>query len=59
MGQDIRKRRRTETEWINGLVALRGAEAGVDATLHARVDAVMRRIERGEIAPAREHALGL
>jgi 2-dehydropantoate 2-reductase len=59
MGQDIRKRRRTETEWINGLVARRGAEVGVDATLHARVDAVMRRIERGEIMPAREHALGL
>jgi 2-dehydropantoate 2-reductase len=59
MGQDIIKHRRTETEAINGLVARRGAEVGVDAGLHAKVDAVMRRIERGEIGPAREHALGL
>ncbi|MGG5822356.1 ketopantoate reductase family protein [Falsiroseomonas sp. HW251] len=59
MGQDIRKGRRTETEAINGLVARRGAEVGVDASLHARVDAIMRRIEAGELRPAREHALGL
>jgi 2-dehydropantoate 2-reductase len=59
MGQDIRKGRRTETEAINGLVARRGAEVGVDASLHARVDALMRRIESGELRPAREHALGL
>ncbi|MGG5809475.1 ketopantoate reductase family protein [Falsiroseomonas sp. CW058] len=59
MGQDIRKGRRTETGAINGLVARRGAEVGVDAALHGRVDALMRRIERGELRPAREHALGL
>jgi 2-dehydropantoate 2-reductase len=59
MGQDIRKGRRTETEAINGLVARRGAEVGVDAALHARVDALMRRIEAGELQPARAHALGL
>jgi len=59
MGQDIRKGRRTETEAINGLVARRGVEVGVDASLHARVDAIMRRIEAGELRPAREHALAL
>jgi 2-dehydropantoate 2-reductase len=59
MGQDIRKGRRTETEAINGLVARRGAEVGVDAALHAKVDAIMRRIERGALNPARENALGL
>lgn len=59
MGQDIRKGRRTETEAINGLVARRGREVGVDAELHARVDAVMRRIETGEWTPSREHALRL
>jgi 2-dehydropantoate 2-reductase len=59
MGQDIRKGRRTETGAINGLVARRGQEVGVDAGLHARVDALMRRIEAGELRPAREHALGL
>lgn len=52
MGQDILKGRRTETEDINGLVARRGAEVGIDATLHARVNDAIRRIERGEMAPS-------
>jgi 2-dehydropantoate 2-reductase len=52
MGQDILKGRRTETDDINGLVARRGAEVGIDATLHARVNEAIRRIERGEIAPS-------
>lgn len=51
MGQDIRKRRRTETEDINGLVARRGEEIGVDVSLHRRVNDAIRRIERGELAP--------
>lgn len=59
MAQDVRKGRRTETAAINGLVARRGAEVGVDATLHAKVDAIMQRIDRGELLPARELALGL
>lgn len=51
MGQDILKRRRTETEDINGLVARRGEEVGVDVRLHRRVNALIRRIERGDIEP--------
>ena len=50
MGQDIRKGRRTETDMINGLVARRGAAFGVDASLHAAVDALVGRVERGEVA---------
>jgi 2-dehydropantoate 2-reductase len=49
MGQDLRKGRRCETEDINGLVARRGEEVGVDATLHRRVNEAIRRIERGEL----------
>ena len=49
MGQDIRKGRRTETEDINGLVARRGQEVGIDVTLHRRVNEAIRRIERGEL----------
>ncbi|MFT3821136.1 MAG: 2-dehydropantoate 2-reductase [Rubrivivax sp.] len=52
MGQDILKGRRTETDDINGLVARRGAEVGVDAALHARVNDAIKRIERGELAPS-------
>ncbi|MDB5830088.1 MAG: 2-dehydropantoate 2-reductase [Variovorax sp.] len=52
MGQDIRKGRRTETDYINGLVAQRGEEVGVDVHLHRRVNDVIKRIEKGEIAPS-------
>jgi 2-dehydropantoate 2-reductase len=51
MGQDILKGRRTETDWINGLVARRGEEYGVDASLHARINAVIKRVESGELKP--------
>jgi 2-dehydropantoate 2-reductase len=49
MGQDIVKGRRTETDYINGLVAQRGQEVGIDATLHHRVNEAIKRIERGEL----------
>jgi 2-dehydropantoate 2-reductase len=51
MGQDVLKGRRTETQDINGLVARRGEEVGVDVTLHRRVNALIGRVERGELAP--------
>lgn len=51
MAQDIRKGRRTETDAINGLVARRGRELGIDVGAHERVHAIIRRIERGELWP--------
>jgi 2-dehydropantoate 2-reductase len=50
MAQDIAKGRRTETDFINGYVAARGAEVGVEAGLHARMNELVRRVERGEVA---------
>jgi 2-dehydropantoate 2-reductase len=32
-------------------VARRGEEVGVDVTLHRRVNALIGRVERGELAP--------
>ncbi|CAN5266454.1 2-dehydropantoate 2-reductase [soil metagenome] len=52
MGQDILKGRRTETAFINGLVARRGEEVGVDVRFHRRVDDVIQRIEKGELVPS-------
>ena len=52
MGQDICKGRRTETDDINGLVARRGEEVGIDVTCHRRVNETIKRIEKGEIAPS-------
>ncbi|MFM2239850.1 MAG: hypothetical protein RJA69_1224, partial [Pseudomonadota bacterium] len=37
---------------INGLVARRGVEVGIDVTYHQRITQVMKRVERGELAPS-------
>jgi 2-dehydropantoate 2-reductase len=50
MAQDMIKGRRTETDYINGLVAAKGAEIGVPAPLHARMNAAVKQVERGEAA---------
>lgn len=52
MGQDIRKGRRTETDDINGLVARRGEEVGIDVKYHRRVNETIKRIEKGELTPS-------
>lgn len=59
MAQDIRKGRRTETDAINGLVALRGRELGLDCTPHEKVHQIIRRIERGELSPSPKLAEGI
>jgi 2-dehydropantoate 2-reductase len=51
--QDLAKGRRTEVDFMNGYVAARGAECGTPAPTHAAVAALVRRVERGDIAPAR------
>ena len=51
MAQDMAKGRRTEIEFINGYIAAKGAEAGVPAPTHAMLTEVVKRVERGEIAP--------
>jgi len=58
MAQDISKGRRTETDFINGYVAARGAEIGVPAPTHARMNEAVRRVERGELRPTPELIAG-
>jgi 2-dehydropantoate 2-reductase len=58
MAQDIAKGRRTETDFINGFVAARGAEIGVPALTHARMNEAVRRVERGEVKPSPELIAG-
>jgi 2-dehydropantoate 2-reductase len=49
MGQDIQKGRRTEVDFINGLVAEKGAELGIPTPVNlAMVDAV-KRVEHGKV----------
>lgn len=59
MGQDILKGRRTETDFINGLVARRGLEVGVDASLHAKLNDIVRQVERGEVKASPDLVSGL
>jgi 2-dehydropantoate 2-reductase len=50
-GQDIVKGRRTEIDYLNGLVAEKGEEAGVPAPTHRAIVQVVKQIERGELEP--------
>ena len=50
-GQDIVKGRRTEIDFINGLVAEKGAEAGVPAPTHAALVQVVKDVERKAVEP--------
>lgn len=54
MGQDMQKGRRTEIDYLNGLVTQRGDEIGIRAPYNAGIAEVVRRIERGEIEPSPE-----
>ena len=52
MAQDIIKGRRTEIDAMNGYIARKGGEVGVPAPSHAKLAAIVTRIERGEIRPS-------
>lgn len=59
MAQDIAKGRRTETDFINGYVAAKGAEIGVPAPTHAAMNEIVKRVERGDIAASPNNVKGL
>ena len=53
--QDILKGRRTEVDYINGLVANKGRESGVATPMNDAAVAMIHRLERGEMGPAPEN----
>lgn len=59
MAQDIAKGRRTETDFINGYVAAKGEEIGVPAPIHAKMNEIVRRVERGALKPSPDNIAGL
>jgi 2-dehydropantoate 2-reductase len=59
MGQDMMKGRRTEIEFLNGFVVDRGAEVGIAAPAYAALTAIVKRVERGEVAPSPDLIRGL
>jgi 2-dehydropantoate 2-reductase len=48
MGQDMLKGRRTEIDFINGLIAAKGAEIGVPAPTHVKLIAAVKEVEHGK-----------
>ncbi len=51
VGRDVMRGRRSEIDYTNGLVAEKARETGVPAPTHAAVTELVRRIDRGELAP--------
>ena len=51
-GQDIVKGRRTEIDFLNGLVAQKGDEAGISTPTHKALVQVVKEVERKEVEPS-------
>jgi 2-dehydropantoate 2-reductase len=57
MAQDIQKGRRTEIDFLNGLIIARGKEVKTPTPTHERIVEVARRVERGQLQPRPENVL--
>ena len=55
MGQDMLKGRRTEIDFINGLIAAKGGVVGVPAPTHLKLIAAVKEVERGARPAAPEN----
>jgi 2-dehydropantoate 2-reductase len=55
MGQDMHKRRRTEIEFLNGLVVREGEKVGLPCRANAVLTDIVTRVERGELPPDPRH----
>lgn len=59
MGQDMVKGRRTEIEFMNGLVVEKGKQLGIATPANAVLTDIVKRVERGELRPDKNHLTGL
>jgi 2-dehydropantoate 2-reductase len=55
MGQDMQKGRRTEIEFLNGLVVREGEKVGLPCRANAVLTDIVKRVERGEFKPDPRH----
>ena len=58
-GQDITKGRRTEIDYINGLVARKGVDVGVLAPTHVAMTNLVKQVELGEVLPSLDNVVKL
>jgi 2-dehydropantoate 2-reductase len=59
MGQDMRKGRRTEIDFINGVIVAKAKEVGLAAATHEKLIAAVKRVELGELPARPENLAGL
>jgi 2-dehydropantoate 2-reductase len=59
MGQDMQKGRRTEIEFLNGLIVREGEKLGIAARANAVLVDLVKRVEKGEIEPDPRHVTEL
>ncbi len=52
MAQDVLKGRRTEIEFINGYIAAKAAEIGMEAPSHVMLTELVKGVERGTVTPS-------
>ena len=55
MGQDMVKGRRTEIQFLNGLVARKGEEIGLPTPANRVLTDIVTKVERGELLPDPKH----
>jgi 2-dehydropantoate 2-reductase len=55
MGQDMQKGRRTEIEFLNGLIVREGEKVGIDARANAVLVDIVKRVEKGALKPDPKH----
>ena len=55
MGQDMLKGRRTEIEFLNGLVVREGEKLGLPCRANAVLTDIVKRVEKGELKPDPRH----
>jgi 2-dehydropantoate 2-reductase len=49
MGQDMQKGRRTEIEFLNGLIVREGDKLGLPSRANAMLTDLVKRVEKGEL----------
>ncbi|MGE0851844.1 MAG: ketopantoate reductase family protein [Hyphomicrobiaceae bacterium] len=57
MAQDIQKGRRTEIDFLNGLIIAKGKDVQTPTPTHERIVQVVHHVERGQIEPRPENVL--
>jgi len=58
MAQDVRKGRRTEIEFMNGLIVEKAKQLGIPTPTHEKLVELVKKLERGEIKPSPAHLGG-